>query len=116
MQTRLVRPITELTFDEEVLGAPVPVLVDFTAPWCAPCRALAPILEQIAQESRGLREIVSVDGDESPALAARCGVRGFPTLILFAGGREVARRVGLCSKQQLLAWLQQERAEAAAGA
>jgi thioredoxin 1 len=106
MTERLVRHINDLSFDDEVLAAGVPVLVDFTAPWCAPCRALEPILEQVAREGRGRVQVVAVDGDESPGLAARLGVRGFPTLIVFSGGKEVARRVGLCSKQHVLAMLQ----------
>ena len=106
MKADPIRRVTELDFDPEVLAARVPVLVDFTAPWCSPCRALAPILEQVALEGRGQRDVVAVDGDESPALAMRFGVRGFPTLIVFVAGREVARRVGLCSKQQVLGMLQ----------
>src|SRR5213078_2627051 len=102
----LVQQVSDLEFDVQVLAAPVPVLVDFTAAWCQPCRALKPILEQVALELGGRCRIVAVDGDESPMLAARCGVRGFPTLMLFNGGKEVARRAGLCSKQQLLAMLQ----------
>lgn len=112
MTSDLVAKVGELDFDAEVLAARVPVLVDFTAAWCSPCRALKPILEQVALEGRGRCRVVAVDGDESPAIATRCGVRGFPTLILFSGGKEVARRVGLCSKQQLLAMLQPYLAEA----
>jgi thioredoxin 1 len=107
-----MQQVRGLDFDNEVLAAPVPVLVDFTAAWCSPCRALKPILEQVALELRGRLRIVAVDGDESPELATRCGVRGFPTLVLFSAGKEVARRVGLCSKQQLLGVLQPHLTEA----
>jgi thioredoxin 1 len=113
MTRDLVRHVQEADFEAEVLAAPVPVLVDFTAAWCSPCRALKPILEQVALEGRGRRLVVAVDGDESPAIAMRYGVRGFPTLILFSGGKEVARRIGLCSKQQLLGMLQPHEAAAA---
>lgn len=78
------------------------MLVDFTATWCTPCRALAPVLTKIAGEQAGRLKVVAVYGDESPGLAARYGVKGFPTLIAFAGGREVARHVGLTTAERLM--------------
>jgi thioredoxin 1 len=98
-----VPAITDLTFDQEVLGAAVPVLVDFTARWCPPCRALLPIVHAVATENAGRLEVRTVDGDEQTALAARWRVKAFPTIIAFAGGREVARHVGLTTKEKLLA-------------
>jgi thioredoxin 1 len=95
--------VSEATFDAEVLGSSVPVLVDFTATWCAPCRVLEPILERVATESGGALKVVSVDGDDSSALASRYGVRGFPTVIAFVGGKEVARQIGVANKDKLLA-------------
>jgi thioredoxin 1 len=106
MNAESIPRVHALNFDAEVLAAPVPVLVDFTARWCSPCRALEPILEQVAREGRGRRLVVAVDGEESPDLATRFGVRGFPTLLVFSAGKEVARRVGLCSMQHVLAMLQ----------
>jgi thioredoxin 1 len=97
-----LKEITEDTFEAEVARAPVPVLVDFTATWCSPCRALKPLLQKIAAEGAGRLKVVTVDGDENPALAVRFGVKGFPTVIAFAGGREVARQIGLASKEKLL--------------
>jgi thioredoxin 1 len=103
----LIQPLDEHTFDSCVGSASVPVLVEFTAPWCAPCRALEPILHELAAEGRGRWSIAKVDGDRHPELATRFGVRGFPTLLLFAGGHEVARQLGLTPKKKLLAMLTQ---------
>jgi thioredoxin 1 len=86
--------LNDLNFESSVIEAAGPVLVDFTARWCAPCRALAPVLERFAAEAEGV-VVGSVDGDACPDLASRYGIRGLPTLIVFVGGKEVARRVGL---------------------
>ena len=104
--------VTEASFAAEVLGSSVPVLVDFTATWCAPCRALAPILERIAVEAGPRLKVVTVDGDEQSALASRYGVRGFPTILAFSGGKEVGRQVGVANKEKLLALLEGQRAVA----
>jgi thioredoxin 1 len=114
MTTDGLRSVNDLSFDDEVLRASVPVVVDFTAAWCAPCRALKPILRELAQEQAGALEVVTVDGDESPSIAQRYGVRGFPTLLVFMGGREVARNIGLTNKRGLLKLLEAARAAAAA--
>lgn len=94
--------INEQTFEAEVLGADVPVLLDFTATWCAPCRVLKPILAKLATEGAGRFKVRVVDGDENPGLAVRYGVRGFPTTIAFANGKEIGRQVGLTTKERLL--------------
>ena len=90
------------SFDAEVLEAEVPVVVDFTASWCPPCRAVAPALEEIAAERDDLR-IVKVDVDRHPETAARYGVLSMPTFVVFRHGQEVRRVVGAAPKQSLLA-------------
>ena len=97
-----VHAVTDETFDTDVLSSTVPVLVDFTATWCGPCRALAPILQRIAEEGRGRLKVVTVDADDAPEIPVRFGVRGYPTIIAFVGGREVGRQLGVASKDAIL--------------
>lgn len=101
--THPIETITEPDFEREVLGSSVPYLLDFSASWCAPCRALEPILEQIAREHQGRLRVGKIDMDDASELAARLGVRGAPTVVLFHAGREQARQLGLTSKAKLLA-------------
>jgi thioredoxin 1 len=98
-----VHAVTEQTFEAEVLSAEVPVLVDFTTAWCPPCRALAPILHELAAKNAGRLAVRTVDGDEQAALAARFRIKAFPTVIAFSGGKELARHVGLTTSARLLA-------------
>lgn len=95
------------TFDQE-LQSSVPVLVDFWAPWCGPCRAVAPALEQLAHQRAGRLKVVKVNVDENPATAARFGVQGIPLLILNRDGREIARLTGAVPLTQLRGWLDQQ--------
>jgi thioredoxin len=92
----LDRPVkvNEDDFDRTVLGAGVPVLVDFYADWCAPCKMVAPVVDDIARQRMGELLVVKVDTDFAPGLARRYGIRGIPTVVLFDGGTEVARSVG----------------------
>ncbi len=94
--------LTETTFDEEVGATPEPVLVDFWAEWCGPCKLIAPILEEIAAEQAGSIRIAKVNVDEAPDLARRFEVMSIPTLILFDGGVPAKRMVGAKGKPQLL--------------
>ena len=94
--------LSETTFDEEVGATPEPVLVDFWAEWCGPCKLIAPILEEIAAEQAGSIRIAKVNVDEAPDLARRFEVMSIPTLILFDGGVPAKRMVGAKGKPQLL--------------
>ena len=100
-----MRNATEQDFDEVVLNNPKPVLVDFWAPWCAPCRAMAPTLDELAKEYAAEIEVVKIDIDENPALAERFGVRGIPLLMMVKDGVECARTVGTISRSRLDAFV-----------
>lgn len=97
--------ITNETFDEQVMKSELPVLVDFWATWCGPCKMLAPVIDEISAEQQGKVNVGKIDIDENPDLAARFGVMNIPTVILFKDGEEVSRSVGLVPKDRLLAML-----------
>ena len=98
--------VTDATFATEVLGFPRPVLVDLWAAWCAPCRMIAPALEEIAGEMMGKVRIAKLNVDENPQSHAGLRVSGIPTLVMFKGGKEVDRVVGALPAAQLRAWVQ----------
>ncbi|MDO4427252.1 MAG: thioredoxin [Moraxella sp.] len=98
---------TDATFDAEVLNADGVVLVDFWATWCGPCRAIAPALEQLAEEYQGRAKIVKVDVDANPESAARFGIRSIPTLYVFKNGEEVNSMIGGRPKSELAAAIDQ---------
>ena len=95
--------VTDSSFEQEVLQSDVPVLVDFWAPWCGPCKAIAPVLEQVAGERELL--VAKVDTDSNPMNAGRLGVRGIPALFLFNEGNLVSQKSGALPKPQLLKWI-----------
>ena len=98
--------VTEETFTREVLESTVPVLVDFWAEWCGPCRAIAPIVDQIAAEYSGRLKVVKLDVDENSDTSIRYGVMNIPTLLLFKGGKVVERLVGAQPKAAMLSRIQ----------
>jgi len=97
--------VTDSSFQTEVLNSPVPVLVDFWAAWCGPCRAIAPTIDQIASEYSGKLKVVKMDVDENPEIPMNYGVQGIPTLLLFKGGNVVEQRVGAVGKSEVLKML-----------
>jgi thioredoxin 1 len=94
--------VTDSTFDAQVLKSDIPVLTDFWAEWCAPCKMIAPILEEIAEDYEGQIKIAKVDVDENNQIAMKLGVQSIPTLILFKNGQAVERVVGAIPKERLL--------------
>lgn len=93
--------LTDETFDQEVLKAPEPVLVDFWAPWCGPCRMLAPVLEEVAKEYAGKVRVAKLNTDEHPNAATRYKISAIPTLLFFKAGKPVEQLVGVHSKAEI---------------
>jgi thioredoxin 1 len=97
--------VTDATFDPEVLKSETPVLVDYWAEWCGPCKSIAPLLDEVAREYTGRLKIAKLNVDENQSVPAKFGIRGIPTLMLFKNGNVEATRVGALSKSQLTAFL-----------
>ncbi|MGO3345271.1 MAG: thioredoxin TrxA [Marinomonas sp.] len=97
--------ITDAQFSEEVLNSDVPVIVDFWAPWCGPCKMIAPVLEDIAAEYAGKVKVVKLNVDENTETAPKYNVRGIPTLLVVKGGEVVGTKVGAVSKSQLVEFI-----------
>ncbi len=97
--------VTDQSFEADVLKAPGPVLVDFWAEWCGPCRLIGPALEQISRELQGELTVAKINIDDSPTTPARYGVRGIPTMMLFRDGQMASMKVGAMPKSKILDWL-----------
>lgn len=98
-----VIPVNDLNFEEEVIKSDVPVLIDFAATWCQPCRAIAPLVDQLAGEYQGKVKVVACDIDESPTMAQKYQIRGVPTLKMVKGGEVVGTQVGAVPKVKIAA-------------
>ncbi len=100
-----INAITDDSFESEVIGSSVPVIVDFWAQWCGPCKALSPVLEDVSQKYEGKVKFVKLDVDSNPSTPPKFGVRGIPTLILFKDGQVKATQVGLIGKADLMQFI-----------
>jgi len=98
--------VNDKNFSEEVLNADLPVLVDFWATWCGPCRSISPIIEELAKEFTGRVKVTKLNVDESPATPSQYGVRGIPTLIIFKGGKILDQIIGAVPKARLIAMIE----------
>lgn len=105
MSSDLIKHVTDNTFEADVLSADKPVLVDYWAEWCGPCKMIAPILDEFAASYRDKLNIAKMNVDENREVPAKFGIRGIPTLMLFKGGQLVATKVGALSKAQLTAFV-----------
>jgi thioredoxin 1 len=110
----LVIHTSDATFEADVLKSPEPVLLDFWAEWCGPCKMIAPILDEAAKDFKGRLKIAKLNIDENPQTPPRFGIRGIPTLILFKNGKVEAQKVGALSKSQLIAFLDSNLSKAPA--
>ena len=105
MSSELIKHTSDAAFDADVLRSDKPVLVDYWAEWCGPCKTIAPILDDVAKDYAGRLMVAKLDIDANPGTPAKYGIRGIPTLILFKGGAIAAQKVGALSKSQLTAFI-----------
>ena len=105
MMSDLIVHATDTTFEQDVLKSDLPVLLDFWAPWCGPCKMIAPILDEVAAEFQGKLKVVKINIDENEQTPGQFGVRGIPTLMVFKDGKSVATKVGALAKGQLVAFV-----------
>ncbi len=108
MASELVKHITDATFEDEVLHSTQPILVDYWAEWCGPCKMIAPILDEVSVSYEGKLQVAKMNVDENREIPAKFGIRGIPTLMLFKGGKLAATKVGALSKAQLVAFIDEQ--------
>lgn len=101
VMSEMISDVTDQSFEQEVLKSDQPVLVDFWAEWCHPCKMLTPTVEQVAEKYQGRAKVVKVNVDDNNSIAVRCNIKGIPTLVLFKGGAEADRVVGATSKDNI---------------
>jgi len=110
MANELIKHVSDASFESDVLQADKPVLVDYWAEWCGPCKMIAPILDEVANNYEGKLQIAKMNVDENRDIPAKFGIRGIPTLMLFKDGQLAATKVGAMSKAQLTAFIDQQLA------
>ncbi|HQS20769.1 MULTISPECIES: thioredoxin TrxA [unclassified Acidovorax] len=110
MASELIKHLSDASFEADVLKASTPVLVDYWAEWCGPCKMIAPILDEVAGTYQGKLQIAKMNVDENREIPAKFGIRGIPTLMLFKDGQLAATKVGAMSKAQLTAFIDQQLA------
>jgi thioredoxin 1 len=110
MASELIKHVSDASFESDVLQANVPVLVDYWAEWCGPCKMIAPILDEVSTAYEGKLQIAKMNVDENRDIPAKFGIRGIPTLMIFKGGQLAATKVGAMSKAQLTTFIDQQLA------
>ncbi|PIY28047.1 MAG: thiol reductase thioredoxin [Comamonadaceae bacterium CG_4_9_14_3_um_filter_60_33] len=110
MASELIKHVSDASFEGDVLKADVPVLVDYWAEWCGPCKMIAPILDEVSAAYEGKLQIAKMNVDENRDIPAKFGIRGIPTLMIFKSGQLAATKVGAMSKAQLTAFIDQQLA------
>ena len=108
MANELIKQVTDATFETDVINAGSPVLVDFWAEWCGPCKMIAPILDEVATSYSGKLQVAKMNVDDNREVPAKFGIRGIPTLMVFKDGQLAATKVGALSKAQLTAFIDQQ--------
>ena len=110
MASDLIKHVSDASFEADVVQSSTPVIVDFWAEWCGPCKMIAPILDEVASAYQGKLQVAKMNVDENRDVAAKFGIRGIPTLMVFKGGQLAATKVGAMSKAQLTAFIDQQLA------